>query len=313
MTTYLRLRHALVPYIYSCAVRASVDGKSLVEPIYYDHQGKPEAYRYKNTYMFGTEMFVAPITSPRDKSTALGKSSAWLPPGRWVDISTNLVYDGDRTLSFHRPLDKIPCLAREGAIIPQDATELTNGCPIPDNIELTVVVGTDGAFELLEDDGMQDDVEHIRFARTTIAFDQASGTVTIGPTAHPLLKSRTWSIRLPAFRPTAGMTAQAGDVDLSPHAEVRSNETLIHLGLVPATEEIVVNLGADPKLSHNDVGSLVHAALDPMQFEYDVKLVAFEAVQTGGTLNVVASRVESMDLPSEARSALMELLLAESV
>jgi hypothetical protein len=320
MTAFLRLRHALVPYIYSCGVRASVESRTLVEPVYYDHPGNSTAYKYRNTYTFGTELFLAPITSPRDKATLLGKAPAWLPPGKWVDTFTNVVYDGDRALSFHRTLDKVPCLARQGAIIPQDAGKLHNGCPLPTHVEITLVVGADGAFELLEDSGEGDEIEQIIFARTAIKFDQAEGTLTIGPTAHPLVATREWSVRLPAFRPTPtqGMTAYAGDSPLTPRAEVRANETRIHLGPIPAGEEIIVDLGRNPALLHNDVKSLVQAVLDPMQVEYNIKLAALQALGTDEDgsaavpLNVAISRIDGMELPSEMRGAVVELMLAES-
>ena len=38
--------------------------------------------------MFGTELLVAPITSPRDPATGLARVRRWLPEGTWVDVFT---------------------------------------------------------------------------------------------------------------------------------------------------------------------------------------------------------------------------------
>ena len=37
MTRFLRLRHRLVPYLYTMNRRAHVDGEPLVQPMYYEH------------------------------------------------------------------------------------------------------------------------------------------------------------------------------------------------------------------------------------------------------------------------------------
>jgi hypothetical protein len=55
-----------------------------------------------------------------------------------------------------------------------------------------------------------------------------------------------------------------------------------------------------------------------MQVEYNVKLAALQALGTeeegsaAVALNVAISRIDGMELPSEMRGAVVELLLAES-
>ena len=44
MTGFLRLRHRLVPYLYTMNRRAHRDGEPLVQPMYYDHPAEPAAY-----------------------------------------------------------------------------------------------------------------------------------------------------------------------------------------------------------------------------------------------------------------------------
>ena len=67
---------------------------------------------------FGDRLLVAPITTPADRATGLGSVRAWLPPGRWTDVFTGLVYRGGTTILLHRDLDTIPVLAPAGAILP---------------------------------------------------------------------------------------------------------------------------------------------------------------------------------------------------
>ena len=150
MTAFLRLRHRLVPYLHTMNRRAHRDGEPLVQPMYYDHPDDDDAYRVPNQYCFGDRLLVAPITTPADRATGLGAVRAWLPPGRWTDVFTGLVYRGGTTILLHRDLDTIPVLAPAGAILPL-ARGPRLGTANPDALELRVYAGADGEFTLAED------------------------------------------------------------------------------------------------------------------------------------------------------------------
>jgi alpha-glucosidase (family GH31 glycosyl hydrolase) len=174
MTEFLRLRHQLLPYLATMNLRAHADGEPLVQPMYYDHPDEPAAYDVPNQFMFGSELLVAPITSPADPATGLGRVRAWLPEGTWTDVFTGLTYSGGRTLYLHRDLTSIPVLARAGAIVPTvPAEELPRGTDLADTVHVKVYPGADGAFTLAED--RDDD----RWARTRITYDDASGAVAV--------------------------------------------------------------------------------------------------------------------------------------
>ena len=154
MTEHLRLRHRLVPYLHTMNHRAAAEGRPLVEPMYHAWPSSAEAYDQPNQFLFGSELVVAPLTSPADLRTRLASVRAWLPAGTWVDVFTGLVYDGGRELLLHRDLSTIPVLAPAGAIVPLDGAEVPGNDPVnPSALEVLVVVGADGAFTLVEDDG----------------------------------------------------------------------------------------------------------------------------------------------------------------
>ena len=174
MTEFLRLRHRLLPYLGTMNVRAH-EGEPLVQPMYYDHPDAPEAYTVPNQFMFGSELLVAPITSPRDKATGLGRTTAWLPDGEWVDVFTGLRYTGGRTVHLYRDLDSIPVLAKAGAILPLASTDeaAAGGTDLPVRIEVQAYAGADGSFTLVEDNDDE------RWARTRLTYDDATGQVTV--------------------------------------------------------------------------------------------------------------------------------------
>jgi alpha-glucosidase (family GH31 glycosyl hydrolase) len=147
-TRFLQLRHKLLPYLQAMNIRSSL-GEPLCQPMYWDHPERNEAYEVPNQYMFGDSLLVAPITSPRNAITELACTKAWLPPENWVDIFNGKVFEGNRKLWLHRSLDQYPVFAPMGAIIPLDASiVLANGCPIRTALEVIVIVGKNGRFEL---------------------------------------------------------------------------------------------------------------------------------------------------------------------
>ena len=191
MATFLRLRHQLLPYLATMNVRAH-EGEPLVQPMYYDHPEVPEAYTVPHQFMFGTELLVAPITTPRDRSTGLGRVTAWLPDGEWVDVFTGVRYTGGRTMHQHRDLDSSPVLARAGAIVPMTpAGDVGGGTDLPARVEVRVFPGADGEFTLFDD---RDDE---RWVRTRLTWDDAAGELTVhdpeGETAT-LPEDRTYEV-----------------------------------------------------------------------------------------------------------------------
>ncbi|MCU0646153.1 MAG: hypothetical protein MUC94_18080 [bacterium] len=58
------LRYALIPYIYTASRNAYDTGVSICRPMYYDFPESEDAYLFKDQYMFGDDLLVAPITEP---------------------------------------------------------------------------------------------------------------------------------------------------------------------------------------------------------------------------------------------------------
>ena len=194
----LRFRHRLVPYLHTMNHRAATDGVPLVRPMYHLEPREPRAYEVPNQFAFGSELIVAPITTPRDAVTLRGAVRAWLPRGTWIDIFTSTVYEGDREVELHRELGSIPALLRAGGILPLAAADDLDATRNPERLELLVAPGADGEFTLVEDDGTGATPDDIPTARTTIAWDQAAGVLSIGAADDPhgvLPREREWTVR----------------------------------------------------------------------------------------------------------------------
>ncbi len=148
----LRLRHKLLPYIYTMNYRTHMDCRAICEPMYYAYPEDEKAYECKNEFFFGTELIVAPITEHTSADTNLAGVNVWLPEGRYTDIFTGRIYSGNKFVRMYRDIENIPVLAKEGSIIPMSANDRTNDCSNPQTLELLVYRGNN-TFLLYEDDG----------------------------------------------------------------------------------------------------------------------------------------------------------------
>lgn len=293
----LRLRVRLVPYLHSMNHRAAARGIPLVLPLYYEWPELPEAYAAPTQFLFGSELLVAPITSPRDPVTLLGAVTAWLPPGVWTDVHTGAVLEGGRTIELHRGLDAIPVLLKAGGILPLAQERETDAAANPAALEIIVAPGVDGSFTLVEDDGADDGA----IVRTTITWNQASGELTVAPADGPdgvVPAERTWTVTFLGL----GIDEVAG-------AEVSSRGASVTVsGDVRTTLTIATTPDPAPRTRGRE--ERLFAVLNTAQHSYDEKTQAW-AILTSGRRDVdVLTDLHAIGLPAALVGAITEQLAA---
>ncbi len=173
----LRERHALIPYLYSMNYRTHKDALALVEPMYYPYPDEEEAYNVKNQFFFGSELMVCPITEKLNPKTNLAKVEVWLPKGRWTDIYTGAIFEGNKKITMYRGIESIPVFAKEGAIIPMSKDNIHNDWTNPDDIVIRIYRGNN-TFTLYEDDGETNAYKDGAFATTLLSVRELAGDVT---------------------------------------------------------------------------------------------------------------------------------------
>ncbi len=146
---FLRLRHRMIPFLYSESYRTHEKGSALIEPMYYGYPEEKDAYHADGQYLFAEKFIVAPITKKSDKS-GLTAMKVWLPEGTWTDIFTGDEYQGGGWTEMVRWIDTIPVLAKDGAIFVLDGRRHTNGVSNPESLEVMAFNGN-GEYVLSED------------------------------------------------------------------------------------------------------------------------------------------------------------------
>lgn len=187
----LRLRHKLLPYIYTMNYRTHTQCRAICEPMYYAYPEDENAYNCRNEFFFGTELIVAPITEHTSEKTNLAGVNVWIPEGRYTDIFTGRIYKGNQFVKMYRDIEYIPVLAKEGAIIPMSENDTVNDCSNPETLELLVYRGNN-TFTLYEDDGetlSYRDGEYLKTSftvceegnRVSFRISKAEGVETVVP------------------------------------------------------------------------------------------------------------------------------------
>ena len=168
---FLRLRHKLIPYLYSANYRTHRSGEPLCMPLYYQYDCE-DAYNTPNEYIFGGQLLVCPVTKPMDRRLNLAATKLWLPEGRWTDFFNDRVYQGGRWVNLYRDLDTVPVLAGEGSIVPMYRSGNTNDLSLSQPLEIHIWRGS-GSFDLYEDDGETDAYKSGIFAITSFRVEES--------------------------------------------------------------------------------------------------------------------------------------------
>lgn len=150
-------RYRMAPYIYTMARAAHDSSISLCRPMYYDYPDCEEAYSFRNQYMFGDNVMVAPITTPAvDGYSTL---SVWLPEGEWYEVSTGTLLEGGRVVERSFALDEYPMYVKAGSVLPFTGANVRNLNANDDPIAINVFPGEGGSFTMYEDAGTSKDYE----------------------------------------------------------------------------------------------------------------------------------------------------------
>ena len=176
----VRQRYDMVPYIYTMARKAYDEGLSLCRPLYYDYPQMEQAYEFRNEYMFGDNMLIAPVTKPSDG--VYTEIEVWLPEGEWYELHTGTLLEGGRTLRRKFALDEYGVYVKAGSILPFYGSEVENLNNNDEDIYVTVFPGKDGSFDMYEDAGNDKDYA-TEYAVTQLSsrWDGNVRTITIAP------------------------------------------------------------------------------------------------------------------------------------
>jgi len=150
----IRLRYRLMPYLYSL-MHAATDGEAVLRPTFVAFPEDELCAEDSDDLMLGPFLLAAPIVAPGERARW-----AYLPkgPGCWFDFWTEEALAAGAETVLAAPLDRLPLLVREGAILPMtDAADDFSRLHDEPTRAVRIFPGqTAGSsrFVLFEDDGI---------------------------------------------------------------------------------------------------------------------------------------------------------------
>jgi alpha-glucosidase (family GH31 glycosyl hydrolase) len=314
MNDFMRLRHRMIPYLYSMNYLAS-EGRPLISPMYYDYPDEWDAYAVKNQYYFGTELIVAPITSKCIEGVNRAKVKVWLPKGTYFDIFSDTVYSGDRFINMYRDKSTMPVLAKAGGILPLTneifGQDFLNN---PRDLVLFVYPGADNEFDLYEDDGETLGYKHGQFAITKLINDNSKCEFVIKKPQGDigvLPESRNIKLHFLATNDNKA-TVYVGDktVEVLQAYDESSHTFVVEIKEWDYSDDIKVCLEKKHDIRRNDVQAAVYEILNTAEISYIEKEDVYRPIMAGRSKAYIISELSGRNINVDVRDAVIEQVLA---
>ena len=279
---YCRLRHRMIPYLYSEAFKYHKVGLPLVQPLYYQYPEIYDELDYRNEYFFGTELFVAPITRPKDNVMNRAVERIFLPEGTWYDFKTGKKFPGNkRYIMFYKDED-YPVFAKNGSIVCMaDLTDNLNDTSAPKTMEIHVFPGRSNAYNLYEDDGVSNMHNEGYYLLTRVDYNYLTNNYTLiirpleGKTGI-VPQTRNYRIRFRNTRQADDVICYIDDKKIDSQYYIEDNDFIVLVNDVPTSRQLTINCkGKDIEI---DAVRLINEDIDSVIADLRIKTVLKEEI-----------------------------------
>jgi alpha-glucosidase len=176
---YIGYRYRLMPYLYSKFYECTQSGMPIVRSLCisdpFDEKVYDQIYQYQ--FLFGDAMLVIPVTSA-EKSKKF-----YLPAGRWYNLFTDELLNGNREMTKTCQAHEIPLYIKASSIIPMQSLIQSTKQKPGDTIFIHIYNGDlPNQFEYYEDDGNTMDYQKGSYYKRMISFDPGERQVLISST-----------------------------------------------------------------------------------------------------------------------------------
>jgi alpha-glucosidase len=195
---FLKLRYALMPFLYTTIEEAHRTGVPLFRPLVLNFQHDYNTVNLDDQFMVGDALLAAPVTRAAQR-----EREVYLPEGVWFDFWTGQQHPGGQMLRAAAPLDHLPLYVRGGSIVPSTQPMNHTGEKPWSPLRFTVYPDANGRASgtLYEDDGISPAHQSGAFRRTNVTFiDGKLALASEGSFATP---ARDFEIVLHAGRSVA--------------------------------------------------------------------------------------------------------------
>lgn len=268
VSDYLRLRHRLIPYLYTEAYKYSQVGTPLIQPFYYNYPWCYDDSLYKNQYYFGSQLLVCPILSKKDLIMNRTVHRFYIPDGVWYDFFTGKKFPGGKKyVSFFREED-YPVFAHAGSIIPLSNRSDRNNVGLATDMEIQIFPGISNMYTMYEDDGITSLYKEGYFLKTSIDYNYLKSNYTvivrsIEGKSGIVPEKRNYKFVFRNTKKADHVTVMFNNTEMTSTNSIDGNDFIVEIQDVPTVGQLTVNCrGRDieidaVRLINDDVNSIL--------------------------------------------------------
>ena len=274
---YLRLRHRLIPCLYSEAYDYHKNGNIFMKPLYYNYPWVFDDDDYRNEYYFG-QMLVAPITKKKDYLMNRTEHRVYIPDGVWYDFMTGKKFLGNKQYkAFYRDEDYPIFVKRGGIIILNNDFDKLNFTGNPKSLEVHIFPGESNTFNLFEDKNEEEEKHLItQFDYNylpnnyTLIIRNIDGVKDVAP------EKRSYKIRFRNVKKAENVICYFNDSQIKTISYVDDSDFVVEIKDVPTMGQLTLNCkGKDIEL---DAIRFINDDIDNILLDLPINTVLKEQI-----------------------------------
>ena len=279
VSRFLKLRHRLIPYLYTLAYNYHKDGNLVIKPITYKYPWVYDDNSYKYEYFLGDNILVSPIITKKDTLINRTIHRMFIPDGIWYDFITGKKFPGNKQyISFYRDED-YPIFIRRGGIVPlTNDKEMLNSVKNPTSLEVHIFPGESNTFNMYEDN---DSDKHLI---TQIDYNYLPNNYTViirnldGDSRGVISDKRNYKIRFRNTKKAENVICYFNDQQIKTISYVDGSDFIVEVNDVPSMGQITLNCkGKDIEI---DAMRFINDDIDSILLDLPINTVLKERISS---------------------------------
>lgn len=317
---YLRLRHRLIPYIYSECYRYHKEGKLLIQPFYYYNIKFYDDENYSNQYYFGSSFMISPIIKPMDPDMNRTIQRFYIPEGVWYDFKTGKRFLGNHKYIGFYSIEDYPIFVKQGSIVPMAGPNSYKTCDNPKDLEIHVFPGKSNTYHLYEDDGETNNYLNGKYCITEIDYNyrKSNYTLIIRPVEgdmNSLLPTRDYKIVFRNTKKSDNVVVNENDKVLDNiETEVTETDFIVYIKNVSTRSQLVINCyGQDieidsVKLIKDDIESILFDLKIYTNLKDEIASIVYDDTLSLGKKRIAIKKLKRKGLDPRSVKIFLRLL-----
>ena len=317
---YLRLRHKLIPYIYTEAYHYHKDGKVLVKPFYYYNIDFYDDSNYVNQYYFGSSFMISPIINPMDEIINRTIQKFYIPKGVWYDFKTGKRFLGNHKYVAFYPISDYPIFVKQGCIIPMAGDDCYLSHDNPSSLEVHVFPGESNTYQLYEDDGETFEYQNGKYCITELDYNYRKSNYTliirkIDGDSSVIPSTRNYKIVFRNTKQSENVIVYENDRKLDDiQTEVTDTDFIVYINNISTSSQLTINCYGEDieidsvKLIKDDIDSILSDLKIYTVLKDEISKIVFNDELTLGKKRIAIRKLRRKGLDSRSIKVFLRLL-----